>query len=143
MAVFAELLPSRTLKAPPSVSMASMAIGMMTFGSVVSVAMGVGGEVVLKEEAADLKEHGDGLAVIARYAVDEVLRRLDSAGGGFDGHAGKAGGWRPGFIADQESSGGIGREQACIGDIGGDCYGLVLCGELGEFDIFDLGGGGD
>src|SRR5208283_3034020 len=82
----------------------------------IAVAVSVGREVVGIEEIADLKELGDGLAVVAGNTRRKVLRRFDSSGGGLDGKAGNGDGRsRPSrirvqyLVVDDNALRGIGR----------------------------------
>ena len=54
----------------------------------IAVAVRVGAQIVGHQEAADLDELRDGLAVIAGHARSEILRRLDAARCGLDGQPG-------------------------------------------------------
>ena len=99
--------------------------------------MGVCGQVIRVKKSADLEEHGNGLTVIARHTGYEVLRRLDTTGRRLGGHARNrdrhTGTSRIGiqrFIANHDALGRIGRKQAQIGYVGGDCDRLILRGCL-------------
>ena len=122
--------------------------GNQEIGIGVTVAVGVGGEIVGEEEIADLEELRDGFAVITGNAWSEILRGFDAAGSGFDGETGDGDGSAraPGIgvedlVVDDDGLGGIGGERR--GRRSNDGDGLEDGGELLELEDegFLLGGG--
>ena len=93
----------------------------------VAVAVRIGAEIVGNQEAADGEVLGDRLAMVSGHARGEVLRRLDTAGSGFDRQtgdgnrrAGAAGIGVEDLVVNVDALRRVGMIEVCFASLRGD-----------------------